>query len=169
MSQLPDHNFQTGASEVFAMEMYLTNCGKRLRITAEYIIRLVAIGGALTGMLYSQQPTPPIVCSNVLSDEAFKSGLIHRDASPSSPHPDNGGHEYRSFSHIQSWGSYSTPDGLAPSRLWASPFSSYQEGSANSCGSDLKVDRTGNSFVSTGNNGSPGSLGLAEGNLWAQN
>ena len=140
-----------------------------MRIVGKHIIRLVAIVGALTGMLYSQQPTPPIACSNVLSDKAFELGLLHRDVSRSSPHPDNGGFEYRSFSHFQFWGSYSTPDGLAPGRLWASPFSSYQEGSANSCGSDLRADRTGDSSVSTENDGSFRSLGLAGGNLWARN
>jgi hypothetical protein len=144
----------------------LTTCGKRVWIIGEHIIRLVAIGGALTGMLYSQPP--PIACSNVLSDKSSELGLLHRDASRSSPHPHNGGFEYRSFSHFQYWGSYSTSDGLAPGGLWASPFSSYQEGSANSCGSDLRADRTGDSSVSTENDGSFRSLGLAEGNLWAE-
>ena len=151
------------------MGICLTTGGKRMRIIGEYIIRLVVIGGALTGMLYSQQPTPPIACLNVLSDKAFESGLLHRDTSRSSARPHNGEFEYRSFSHIQSRGSYSTPGGLGPGRLWASPFSSYQEGSANSCGTDLRADRTGNSSVSTENDGSLGSLGLAGSNLWAQN
>jgi len=148
---------------------YLTTGAKRMRIIGRHIIRLVAMGGALTGMLYAQQAASPITCSNGLSDKAFESGLLEPDASRFSPDPHYGGIEYRFVSSYQNPGANRTPDGLAPGRLWASPFSSFLEGSAKSCGSDVRADRTGDSVASTENAGSLRSPGLAEGNLWAQN
>ena len=151
------------------MGAFLTTCGKGMRIIGEHIIRLVAISGALTATLYSQQPATPIACSGVLGDTACDLRLLLRDASRSVPHPRNGGFQYRSFSHFHYWGSYCKQGGLASGRLWPSPFSSRQEDSTNCCGSDLRADRTGDSSVSTENDGTLRSLGLAKINPWAQN
>ena len=140
-----------------------------MRIIGEHIIRLVAISGTLTATLYSQQPATPIACSGVRGDTACNLGLLLRDASRSVPHPRNGGFQYRSFTHFHYWDSYSKQGGLASGRLWPSPFSSRQEGSTNCCGSDLRADRTGDSSVSTENDGTLRSLGFARINLWAQN
>ncbi|MGD0227803.1 MAG: hypothetical protein ABSF71_36295 [Terriglobia bacterium] len=151
------------------MGTFLTACGKGMRIIGEHIIRLVAISGALTATLYSQQPGPPIACSGVLGDTACNLGLLPRDVSRSVPHPCNEGFQYKSFINFQCRDSYSMQDGLASGRLWPSPFASRQEGSTNCCRSDVNADRTGDSFVSTENDRGLGSLGFAGVNLWAQN
>ncbi len=151
------------------MGAFLTTCGKGMRIIGEHVIRLVAISGALTATLYSQQPATPIARSDVLGDTACNLGLLLRDASRSVPQPRNGGFQYRSFTNFHYWDSYSKQGGLASGRLWPSPFSSRQEGSTNCCGSDLRADRTGDSSVSTENDGPLRSLGFARINLWAQN
>jgi hypothetical protein len=147
----------------------LTTCGKGIRIIGVHFIRLVAIGGALTATLLSQQPAPPIACADVLSDKVCDLGLVDRDASRSVPHPRNGSSQYRSFSPFDYWGSYNKHDELVSGCLWASPFSSREEGSSNCCGSELGADRNGDFSVSTANAGTLCSRGLAGVSLWAQN
>jgi len=98
----------------------LRACGKGMRIIGRHVIQLVAISGALTATLYSQQPATPIACSGVLGDTDCNLGLLLRDASRSVPHSRNGGFQYRSFTHFHYWDPSSKQGGLASGRLWPS-------------------------------------------------
>jgi len=157
-----------GTPEAFSLGIFLTICGKRLRIIGARFIRLVAIGGALTATLYAQQLVPSIACTDVLSDKARDLGLLQRDTSRLFSQPSNEGFQYGSFTHFHCWGSYNKQDVLASGCLWAPPYSSHHEGSSRCCGLDLGADRNDDSPVSAENLGTPCSRGLEGVSLLAQ-
>lgn len=152
------------------MRAISATCGKHIRTIGEYIFRLVAISGALTASLYSQQPAPGlVVCSDVSSDEPCNVALLRHDASRSVPHQDYGALEYGSLTRFCYRGSDSEREWLASGSLWASPFQSRQEGSPHRCGLHLRSDRSGVSFLSATNDARLGHLGRGAMSLPATN
>jgi len=148
--------------------IFLTICGKGVRIIGARFIRLVAIAGALAATLYSQQLTPSIACTDVLSDKARDLGWLQRDTSRFSPDPRKGGFQCRSCNHLHSWSSYNKQDLLAPGYLGAPPSSSHHEDSSRCCDLGLGGDRNNDSPVSTENHRTVYCRGLDGVSLWAQ-
>ena len=148
----------------------METCGKNIRTIGEYIFRLVAISGALTASLYSQQPaTRLVVCSDVSSDEPCNVALLRHGASRSVPHQDNGAVEYGFLTRFRYRGSEREREWLMSGSLWASPFQSRQEGSPHCCGLYLRSDRSGASFLSATNDARLRRLGFGAMSLPAGN
>jgi len=148
--------------------MFLTVCGKIIRIIGVRFIQLLAVGGALTATLYSQQLAPSMAWTDVLSNKARDLGLLQSDTSRFFPHFRDGGFQYGSSTHSYYWGSYNKQDVLAPGYLGPSLPSSHYEDTLKCCGLDLRAARNDDPSVSTEDPGMLYSRGLEGVGLWAQ-
>jgi len=120
----------------------------KLQVGAHFV-KLVAIGGALTATLYSQQRAPQIACPGVLDRGSCDTRSLHCDAPWSVPQSRVGSFQSSSFAHFPCWGSESKQNELAPACLRISSFPFFGECRSDSCDTDLSAYRNGDRLAST--------------------
>ena len=114
-----------------------------MRTVSKYILRLAAIGGALTASLYAQQLAAGRVArSDVRSDHLCSVALLRCDDARSACVQGKGAYKFGPLTRVGYEGFDRDGDGSASGGLWASPFLSRPESSPSCCGSYSSSDRT---------------------------